>query len=72
MMWKQYMVYHCPKCGYEKKTSRKIYRFDDDGHHYREFHEDRDMKDALRAIQLSECPECGSEKGLTFKEWSDW
>ncbi len=70
-MWKSYMIYRCKQCGFERKTNRRIYRFDDDHYHMEAYINDPDMRRPQAAAQSEPCPACG-DKFLTFDRWSQW
>lgn len=70
-MWRSYMIYKCKQCGFERKTDRKIYKFDDDQYHMQAYSEDKEMRESQSRAQSGPCPRCGADC-LTFDRWSRW
>ena len=70
-MWKSYMVYKCEKCGFERKTDRRITRFDDDNYHMESYNNSPEMHESQSRAQNGPCPDCGN-KFLSFARWSEY
>jgi predicted RNA-binding Zn-ribbon protein involved in translation (DUF1610 family) len=69
-MDRRYMVYQCPNCGHERKTSMRIYKFDEDYGHYESYINDGRMIKATDKAKFDPCPKCGSKESFTYVKWS--
>ncbi len=70
-MWKEYALFKCSNCGFLRKSSIRVYKYDEDGFHYEAFSKSSSHVNALEKARKCTCPKCKSETPFTFVGWQN-